>query len=180
MQKALKILSISCAFSLASGAALADIYTCRHLDGSTEITDSPCARGASVVSVLKSPKPQQVALVINDAPDGTKNVQSSRNGASNNSANRALPKANLTARVEPNVQRDRDDVRKRVLSHELEQEEKALTDARAQFNGGNPPALADESQNSPKYLDRRARLSQTVSLQERSVAAIRQELSNVR
>ncbi len=178
MQKAFKSILLGLGFSIGADSAFADIYTCKHVDGSTEITDSPCARGATVLSVLKSPKPQG-QVVVGDGMGGTKIVQSGKNGAPS-AANKASSKPGLTARVEPNVQRDRDDMRKRVLNTELEQEEKALIDARAQFNGGNPQALADESQNSPKYLDRRARLSQTVSLQERSVAAIRQELSNVR
>ncbi len=86
----------------------------------------------------------------------------------------------FAARVEPTVQRNRDDIRRRVLSGELEMEEKSLTDARSQFNGGNLTPQSDESLNSPKYLDRRARMQQSLSLHEKNVAAIRQELANLK
>jgi hypothetical protein len=82
--------------------------------------------------------------------------------------------------VEPNVQKNRDDIRRRVLSDELLAEEKSLSDAKQQFNGGNVAPAPNESQNSPAYLDRRARLQQAVALHEKNVSAIRQELSNLR
>jgi hypothetical protein len=155
----------------------ADIYTCKHADGSTELTDSPCAKSATVVSVLRS-APKASTLVTGagsiNATDGTKIVPKQTSSAS--SSTRPV----LMARVEPNVQKNRDDIRRRVLSNELESEEKSLSDLRVQYNAGNPPLQSDEQPNSSKYLDRRARLLQTVSLHEKNVAAIRQELSNLR
>jgi hypothetical protein len=169
------------ALVLASASAVADIYTCRHADGSTEITDAPCVRGATTVNVLRSLRPAAATPTATGAQSAqsTKPVQNSGYGTTSNGASSG-PKVALAARVEPNTQRNRDDIRRRVLSNELDHEEKSLTDAKGQFNNGNVPPMANEGVNSPGYLDRRARLQQTVALHEKNVAAIRQELSNLR
>jgi Domain of unknown function (DUF4124) len=156
--------------------ALADIYTCRHPDGTTELTDTPCARNATVVNVLKSafsnaPAPQKREAVQSSPKMVQTGMQS---GAS--SSNRQ----GLSARVEPNVQRARDDVRRNLLSREMEEELRALAGLQGKFNGGAPALAPGESAASPQYLERRAQLTQTVSLHEKNIAAIKQEISNLR
>lgn len=165
---------------LAASVALADIYTCRHPNGSIEITDSPCARGATTLSVLRSLRTAvanpPAASPAGELSLGTNKVQTSGYATTSNGATRVT----LAARVDPNQQRNRDDIRRRVLTNELEMEEKLLAEARAAYNGGNIPTQANEPVNSPAYLERRARLQQAVALHEKNVAAIRQELSNLR
>jgi hypothetical protein len=156
--------------------AMADIYTCRHPDGTTELTDSPCARTATVVNVLKSafsnaPSPQKRETV----QSSPKMVQTAtQSGASSSS------RQGLSARVEPNVQRARDDLRRNLLSREMEEELRALAGLQGKFNGGAPALAPGESAASPQYLERRAQLTQTVSLHEKNIAAIKQEISNLR
>jgi Domain of unknown function (DUF4124) len=156
--------------------AVADIYTCKHPDGTTELTDSPCARNATVVNVLKSavssaPPPQKRDTVQNSPKMVQTGVQT---GASN------AGRQGLSARVEPNVQRARDDVRRNLLSREMEEELRALAGLQGKFNGGTPALAPGESSASPQYLERRAQLTQTVSLHEKNIAAIKQEISNLR
>jgi hypothetical protein len=169
MQKSFLTIVAALALTVVS-AVRADIYTCKHADGTTEYTNVPCGKGANTASVMRDAFSNRAT----QSSDGSKKVQNS--GYSANSG----PKTALAARVEPNVQRNRDDVRRTVLSKELEEEEKNLANVRGQYNGGTPALQPGESQASPKYLDRRAQLFQTVSLHEKNAAAIRQELSNIR
>ncbi len=169
MQKSFLILVSVIALTM-MGAASADIYTCKHADGTTEYTNVPCGKGANTASVMRDTFSNRST----QSGDGSKKVQ---NGGFSTSSG---PKTALAARVEPNVQRNRDDLRRTVLSKELEEEEKNLANVRGQYNGGTPTLQPGESQASPKYLDRRAQLFQTVSLHEKNAAAIRQELSNLR
>ena len=82
--------------------------------------------------------------------------------------------------VDTSTQKTRDGTRKQVLTDELNNEEKALLDVRATFNNGKPLAQSDESAGSPKYIDRTKQLEKTVRHHERNVAALKQELSNLR
>lgn len=161
---------------LLSQVALADIYTCRHPDGTTELTDTPCARNATVVNVLKS------VFASSSAPQKRDNVQNSPKlvQTASFSGNASSGRSGLSARVEPNVQRARDDVRRNLLSKEMEDELRALAGLQGKFNGGTPALALGESAVSPQYLERRAQLTQTVSLHEKNIAAIKQELSNLR
>lgn len=164
------------ALSLLSQVVLADIYTCRHPDGTTELTDSPCARNATVLNVLKSAFANPAAPQKRDAlQNGSKMVQTA-----SVSGNGASSRQGLSARVEPNVQRARDDMRRNLLSKEMEDELRALAGLQGKFNGGAPALAPGESAASPQYLERRAQLTQTVSLHEKNIAAIKQEISNLR
>ncbi len=96
------------------------------------------------------------------------------------SASAGSGRQGLSARVEPNVQRARDDVRRNLLSKEMEDELRALAGLQGKFNGGAPALAPGESAASPQYLERRAQLTQTVSLHEKNIAAIKQEISNLR
>ena len=163
-------------FASLSQVALADIYTCRHPDGTTELTDTPCARSATVVSVMKSLNQTPSAPQKRDATQNSpRMVQTTAQAGGSTSG-----KQGLAARVEPNVQRARDDIRRNLLSKEMEDELRALAGLQGKFNGGSPALAPGESAASPQYLERRAQLTQTVSLHEKNIAAIKQEISNLR
>jgi hypothetical protein len=82
-------------------------------------------------------------------------------------------------RVDGNVQRERDDVRKRVLTEELATETRMLSESQDILRSGSVPA-PDETVTSPKYLDRMARLRQTVDNHNKNIQALNRELDRLR
>ncbi len=82
-------------------------------------------------------------------------------------------------RVESNIQRERDDVRKRVLREELATEMRLLGESETSLKSGSPP-LPDETATSPKYLDRMAKLRQTVDNHNKNIQALNKELDRLR
>jgi hypothetical protein len=82
-------------------------------------------------------------------------------------------------KVDNKTQRDRDDVRRKILEDELTQEARALADAQQALSEGEAVRLGDE-RNYQKYLDRVQGLKDSVVQHEKNVAAIKQELSNLR
>ena len=83
-------------------------------------------------------------------------------------------------RVDPETQKGRDDLRRKVLSDELSAEEKALADARIAYDGGAPQPLAEEKADAEKYRQRIARLREAVALHQRNVEALKKELGTTR
>ena len=81
-------------------------------------------------------------------------------------------------RIDPAVQRSRDDMRRKVLGDELATEERLLAEAKAAYGNGAPPPLPEEQADSGKYQQRIARLRQSVQLHERNIEALRKELGN--
>lgn len=82
-------------------------------------------------------------------------------------------------RVEGKTQRDRDDVRRKILEDELHTEEQALTAAQQALQEGESTRLGTE-RNYQKYLERVQTLKENVQLHEKNVAAIRKEISNLK
>jgi len=83
-------------------------------------------------------------------------------------------------RVDPNTQKGRDDVRRRVLSDELAAEEKLLAETRALYADGAPAPLPEERADAEKYRVRIARLRQTVTVHEKNIEALRKELAAIK
>jgi hypothetical protein len=83
-------------------------------------------------------------------------------------------------RVDPDTQKGRDDVRRKVLSDELATEEKLLADSRSVYADGAPPPLPEEKADAEKYRVRIARLRQTVSVHEKNVEALKKELAAIK
>lgn len=81
--------------------------------------------------------------------------------------------------VDSATQKRRDDSRRKILEEELAVEEKALAQARKELADGEATRLGDE-RNYQRYLDRVQGLKDRVSQHERNIAALRQELSNLR
>jgi hypothetical protein len=78
-------------------------------------------------------------------------------------------------KVDGKVQKDRDDVRKKILEDELKAEEQALADAQQALQEGEATRLGNEH-NYQKKLDRVEKLKENVEQHEKNVAAIRKEL----
>ncbi len=83
-------------------------------------------------------------------------------------------------RVEPEAQKSRDELRRKVLNDELASEEKLLGEARVAYGNGAPPPLADEQNDAERYRQRIGKLRQAVQLHERNVEALRKELAAIR
>jgi hypothetical protein len=83
-------------------------------------------------------------------------------------------------RVDPDTQKGRDDVRRKVLSDELAAEEKLLAETRATYADGAPPPLPEERADAEKYRVRIARLRQTVNVHEKNIEALRKELAAIK
>jgi hypothetical protein len=92
----------------------------------------------------------------------------------------ATPSTTGFPRVDPETQKGRDDLRRKVLSDELSAEEKALADARIAYDGGAPAPLPEEKADAEKYRQRIARLREAVALHQRNVEALKKELGTTR
>jgi hypothetical protein len=80
-------------------------------------------------------------------------------------------------KVDADTQRGRDGLRRKVLTDELDTEEKLLVDARAAYGDGAAAPLPDEQKDAQKYANRLAKLRQAVSLHEKNIEALRKELA---
>ncbi len=83
-------------------------------------------------------------------------------------------------RVDPETQKGRDGVRRKVLSDELAAEEKLLAEVRTAYADGAPVPLAEERADAEKYRTRIARLRQTVVVHEKNIEALKKELAAVK
>jgi hypothetical protein len=94
----------------------------------------------------------------------------------------ARPAASTTSpasfpKIDSGTQKNRDGMRRRILSDELAAEEKLLAEAQSSYRNGSPELLAGEQPASPKYSERIDKLKQSVSLHEKNIIALKQELS---
>jgi len=95
----------------------------------------------------------------------------------------STPKAPTPAgfpRVDPETQKGRDGVRRKVLSDELAAEEKLLSETRVAYADGAPSPLPEERADTEKYRARIARLRQALFVHERNIEALKKELAAVR
>lgn len=83
-------------------------------------------------------------------------------------------------RVEPEVQKSRDDLRRKILDDELAKEEKLLSAAKDAYGNGAPPPLPDEKNDAEKYRARIERLREAVTLHQRNIDALRREIASTR
>jgi hypothetical protein len=83
-------------------------------------------------------------------------------------------------KVSPDVQRSRDDTRRKILDDELANEEKLLAAARVEYGNGAPQPLPEEKNDAEKYRQRIAKLRQAVTVHERNVDALRKEIATTR
>lgn len=91
----------------------------------------------------------------------------------------ATPSPANFPRVDPAVQRLRDNDRRRILEDELRKEEARLSELRREFNNGEPERRPDERQPA-KYFERVQKLRDDIGRSEGNVASLRRELSALR
>ncbi len=93
---------------------------------------------------------------------------------------RSTPTPEGFPRVSPEVQKSRDDTRRKILDDELANEEKLLAAARDAYGNGAPQPLPDEKNDAEKYRQRIAKLRQAVTVHERNIDALRKEIATTR
>lgn len=93
---------------------------------------------------------------------------------------RASPTPSGFPRVDPDTQKGRDDVRRKVLAEELSTEEKLLSETRTLYADGAPTPLPEERADAEKYRMRIARLKQTVNVHEKNIEALKKELAAIK
>ncbi len=81
-------------------------------------------------------------------------------------------------RVDPGVQRARDNDARRILAEELAREEAQLAALKRDYNDGQPERRGDE-RNYQRYLDRVAEMKAAIARKEADIAALRRELSKL-
>ena len=98
-------------------------------------------------------------------------------------ASGSAPKAPTPAgfpRVDPETQKGRDGVRRKVLADELATEEKLLAETRVAYADGAPAPLPEERADAEKYRARIARLRQSLTVHEKNIEALKKELATVK
>jgi hypothetical protein len=164
------LVAIRCRIAAISGLAIAtlcvpvaDATICKYVDadGATHYTNVPPDKGWRKIScdvADDTPRPR--------APSGS--------GGGKTATPTGFP------RVEPDTQKSRDELRRKVLSDELASEEQLLNEARGAYGSGAPQPLPDEQNDAEKYRQRISKLRQAVQLHERNVEALRKEIAALR
>jgi hypothetical protein len=100
-----------------------------------------------------------------------------------NGGTASTPKAPTPAgfpRVDPETQKGRDGVRRKVLADELATEEKLLAETRVAYADGAPAPLPEERADAEKYRARISRLRQSMGVHEKNIEALKKELAAVK
>jgi len=145
-----------------AGEARADICKYVDPDGNTHYSNLPPEKGWRKVGCTSADNPTMPRSGNGSAPRAT------------SSSPPGFP------RVDPDTQKGRDDIRKKVLSDELAAEEKQLAETRVLYADGAPIPLPEERADAEKYRTRIARLRQTVSVHEKNIEALKKELSAIK
>lgn len=142
----------------------ADIY--KHVDASGQVTytDRP-VKGAKRLDLEPAPTPQI-------RTEG-RSVDTERKREAVTSTPASFP------RVDTDVQRKRDNVRRNVLEDELHKEEDALADAVAAKKEGETLRVG-EKVSSPSYITRMGKLESSIKLHRDNINALRKELSTIK
>jgi len=123
---------------------------------------------------------QSGAFSYFNVPDGDGKPAAGSSPASPSTSTPKVPTPASFPRVDPETQKGRDGVRRKVLGEELASEEKLLTESRVAYADGAPPALPEEKGDAEKYRARIARLKQSVAVHEKNVEALKKELAAVK
>ena len=83
-------------------------------------------------------------------------------------------------RVDPGMQRGRDDMRRKVLTEELATEETLLAEARLAYADGAPAPLPEEKADAERYRARIGKLRQALNVHEKNVEALKKEIAIVK
>jgi hypothetical protein len=140
---------------LSAGAASAQ--TCKYVDSEGRVTYSNVPiKNAKKVSCFEPVKPPPQSA-----------------------APQPQPEAAARPRVDSSTQRQRDADRRSILEAELQSEENQLADAKRQLAEQEAVRTGDE-RNYERVLERLKPYQEAVAQHEKNVAALRQELANLR
>lgn len=144
-------------------SAHADIY--KHIDASGRVTytDRP----------VKGAKRLDLGPVATPITHNANSANPARKGESVSTTPLNFP------RVDRDVQRKRDNVRRNVLEDELNTEEQALSDAVTAKKDGEV-LRPGEKVSSPSYITRTEKLDNNIKLHRDNINALRKELSSVK
>jgi hypothetical protein len=153
-----------CAVLAVSGVAAADICKYVDPDGNVHYSNLPPEKGW-----------RRLSCTAADESSGRRSA-----GSSGAASARSPPSPAGFPRVDPETQKGRDDVRRKVLNDELAAEQKLLAEARMQYADGAPAPLPEERADAEKYRARIARLRQSVAIHEKNIEALRKELATTK
>ncbi|MBT9567569.1 MAG: DUF4124 domain-containing protein [Thiobacillus sp.] len=138
----------------------ADIY--KYVDENGQVTFTDVYRkGAKRIDLPGAPTPLPTA-----------SVRSPRRASYN-------PSPADFPRIDPTTQKNRDDIRRRVLQDEMDGERRNAEAARKQLQLGERIQPGEKVTDST-YLDRVKRLQAAVSRHEQNISSIQRELANLR
>jgi hypothetical protein len=144
-----------------AGPAGADICKYADADGNVHYSNLPPEKGW-----------RKLSCTAGDDGSGRR--------AAGSAATRATPSPAGFPKVDADTQKNRDDVRRKVLNDELATEQKLLAEARTQYADGAPTPLAEERADAEKYRARIGRLRQAVTIHEKNVEALKKELATIK
>ncbi len=138
---------------------------CKYLDkeGTTHYSNIPPEKGWKRISCSESGE----------------SFPAAKSGSAGGNVTRAPTPAGFP-KVDARTQKGRDDVRRKVLTDELQAEEKLLTEARKAYADGAPAPLPEEKTDAEKYRDRLGKLRQTVAVHENNVEALKKEIAGIK
>lgn len=152
--------------AVACTSAHAEIYECVDQNGNKRFTNITAeAKGCKVLNVgpIAPPTPAPPAAVRASKPKPPPRI--------------ATPSS--FPRVDRALQRERDNDRRRILEHELSNEEKLLAQARKELAEQESVRLGSE-RNYQRVLDRLEPYQEKVRRHESNVASLRREISKIR
>lgn len=162
MRGAISRMLLLAAFA-AAGEAGADICKYADAEGNVHYSNLPPEKGWRKLSCTSAAEGGPANKRPADAASG-----------------RRAPSPDGFPRVDAETQKNRDDVRRKVLNDELAAETKLLADARTQYADGAPVPLPEERADAEKYRVRIGRLRQAVAIHERNVEALKKELATIK
>lgn len=146
---------------------MADIYKYTDENGNVTFTNSPI-KGA--VKIMSESNPTTNAR----RPSGDSSTSS-------NKSPRVAPPSPLNfPKVDAATQKSRDSNRKVILAEELNSERALLSKAQRSLQEAESTKTAAEQANPKLYLERIARLRETMMMHEKNVAALQSEINRVR
>lgn len=158
-------LALFLALALLHSVALAE--TCKYLDSEGRViysnTPNSPPKGATKVKCFEDPSPKT-------GPAGARNSDS----RAPNPETRGKP-----PRVSEDIQKTRDDERRRILEQELADETKQLAQAKEQLTAQEAVRSGNE-RNYERYLERVQPYRDAVASHERNVDAIKREIANLK
>jgi hypothetical protein len=143
-----------------------EVYLCINAQGQREYKNTGNVKGCKRVELM-----------------GLTTVPAPKPPAATAPAARAATAAAATPpefpKVDPAIQKARDNDRKKILQDELQSEEAKLANLRQEYKGGEPERRGDE-RNAAKYFERVAKMAQDISSAEKNIEALKREISNLR